>query len=128
MIDETERKAPRALVRARTTELRLAGHGPDPGPLHRVDFLTFLRQVGRAYPAGQLHVFLDDASTRRFGILCREAIWRGDFASVKELVARIESFTESLNAGAGLFVWVNTADEIPAKGVRKPSASSGSGD
>jgi len=123
------------------------------------DFLAFLRQVEGAYPAGELHVILDNSSTHEteavrawlaerpritfhftptsaswmnqvetwFGILSRGAIRRGSFASVKELVARIEAFTESWNAGASPFVWVKTADEILAKAVRKRSAISESG-
>ena len=44
--------------------------------------------------------------------------------SVKELIARIDAFTASWNAGASPFVWVKTADEILAKAVRKRSAIS----
>ena len=53
-----------------------------------------------------------------FGILTRQAIRRGSFRSVKELIARIEVFTASWNAGASPFAWVKTADEILAKAVR----------
>jgi transposase len=59
-----------------------------------------------------------------FGILTRQAIRRGAFRSVKELVARIEAFTASWNEGASPFVWVKTADQILAKAVRKRSAIS----
>ena len=62
-----------------------------------------------------------------FGILTRQAIRRGSFRSVKELVARIEAFTESWNSGALPFAWVKTADEILAKAVRKRPAISESG-
>jgi len=62
-----------------------------------------------------------------FGILTRQAIRRGSFRSVKELVARIEAFTQSWNSGASPFTWVRTADEILAKAVRKPRAISESG-
>jgi transposase len=58
-----------------------------------------------------------------FGILSRGAIRRGSFRSVKELVARIEAFIESWNAGASPFAWVKGADEILAKAVRKRSAT-----
>jgi transposase len=117
------------------------------------DFLAFLGQVERAYPAGDLHVVLDNVSTHKtpavqawlaerpritfhftptsaswmnqietwFGILSRGAIRRGSFRSVKELVARIETFTASWNAGASPFKWVKSADEILAKAVRKRS-------
>jgi transposase len=59
-----------------------------------------------------------------FGILSRQAIRRGSFRSVKELVAAIETFIRSWNAGASPFSWVKTADEILAKAVRKPRAIS----
>jgi len=59
-----------------------------------------------------------------FGILTSQAIHRGSFGSVKELIAMIEAFTEQWNDGAGPFVWVKTADQILAKAVRKPPANS----
>jgi transposase/AraC-like DNA-binding protein len=62
-----------------------------------------------------------------FGILTRQAIRRGSFRSVKELVAMIEAFTRAWNEGSSPFIWVRTADEILAKAVRKPRATSESG-
>ncbi len=62
-----------------------------------------------------------------FGILTRQAIRRGSFRSVKELVAMIEAFTQQWNTGSGPFAWVKTADEILAKAVRKPRTTSESG-
>jgi transposase len=62
-----------------------------------------------------------------FGILTRQAIRRGSFGSVKELIARIEAFVASWNAGASPFVWTKSDDEILAKAVRKPRAISESG-
>jgi transposase len=62
-----------------------------------------------------------------FSVLTRQAIRRGSFGSVKELVAMIDTFTQSWNAGASPFAWVKTADEILAKAVRKPRAISESG-
>ena len=59
-----------------------------------------------------------------FGILTRKAIRRGSFRSVKELVAMIDAFTRQWNEGSGPFAWVRTADEILAKAVRKPRATS----
>jgi transposase len=58
-----------------------------------------------------------------FGILSRQAIRRGSFGSVKELVAMIDTFTAHWNAGASPFTWVRTADEILAKAVRKRPAT-----
>jgi hypothetical protein len=62
-----------------------------------------------------------------FSVLTRQAIRRGSFGSVKELVAMIDTFTQRWNAGASPFIWVKTADEILAKAVRKPRAISESG-
>ena len=59
-----------------------------------------------------------------FGILTRQAIRRGSFGSVKELIARIDLFAANWNAGASPFAWVKTADEILAKAVRKRPAIS----
>jgi transposase len=118
------------------------------------DFLAFLRRLDRAYPAGELHVVLDNVSTHTrpavrawldrhpritfhftptsaswmkqvetwFSVLTRQAIRRGSFGSVKELVAMIEAFTANWNAGSTPFVWTKTADEILAKAVRKRPA------
>ena len=62
-----------------------------------------------------------------FGILTRQAIRRGSFASVRDLIAMIDAFTEQWNAGASPFAWVKTADEILAKAVRKRPATTESG-
>jgi transposase len=62
-----------------------------------------------------------------FGVLTRQAVRRGSFGSVKELIAMIDAFTHQWNEGASPFVWVKTADRILAKAVRKPRAISGSG-
>ncbi len=59
-----------------------------------------------------------------FGILSRQAIRRGSFGSVKELIAKIDLFTDNWNAGATPFAWVKTADEILAKAVRKRPVTS----
>ena len=62
-----------------------------------------------------------------FGILTRQAVRRGSFRSVKELIAMIDAFTAQWNEGSSPFTWVKTADEILAKAVRKPRATSESG-
>jgi transposase len=59
-----------------------------------------------------------------FGILSRQAIRRGSFRSVKELIAMINAFTTQWNEGSTPFHWVKTADQILAKAVRKPTANS----
>jgi transposase len=62
-----------------------------------------------------------------FGILTSQAIRRGSFSSVKELVLMIDAFTRQWNEGSSPFTWVKTADQILAKAVRKPPANSESG-
>ena len=62
-----------------------------------------------------------------FGILPRQAIRRGSFRSVKELIAMIAAFTAQWNEGSTPFHWVKRADQILAKAVRKPRAISESG-
>jgi transposase len=59
-----------------------------------------------------------------FSVLSRQAIRRGSFASVKELIAMIDMFTASWNEGGTPFIWTRTADEILAKAVRKDRAIS----
>jgi len=62
-----------------------------------------------------------------FGILTRQALRRGSFDNVRALAAAIEGFTRQWNSGASPFTWVETADEILAKAVRKTQADSGAG-
>jgi transposase len=62
-----------------------------------------------------------------FSVLTRQAIRRGSFGSVKELIAMIDTFTANWNTGSTPFVWTKTADEILAKAVRKTQADSGAG-
>jgi transposase len=50
-----------------------------------------------------------------FGIITRQAIRRGTFASVAALIARIRTYVQHWNATAEPFVWTATADEILAK-------------
>ena len=50
-----------------------------------------------------------------FGILTRRTIRRGSFRKVKELIRRIEHFTDHWNQKAHPFVWTATADSILAK-------------
>jgi transposase len=54
-----------------------------------------------------------------FGIITRQAIRRGTFASVKDLVAAIERFIKGWNDRCEPFVWTKTADELVTKATRK---------
>ncbi len=47
-----------------------------------------------------------------FGIITRQAIRRGTFTSVKDLVAAIGDFIDGWNERCQPFVWTKTADEI----------------
>ena len=50
-----------------------------------------------------------------FGIITKQAIRRGSFASVAALIRRIRDYIEHWNTDARPFVWTATADEILAK-------------
>ena len=50
-----------------------------------------------------------------FNIVIQRAIRRGSFRKVKELIRRIERFTDHWNANAVPFAWTATADSILAK-------------
>jgi hypothetical protein len=54
-----------------------------------------------------------------FGIITRQAIRRGSFESVKELVAAIRTFIEGWNDRCHPFTWTKTADEILPHATRK---------
>jgi transposase len=50
-----------------------------------------------------------------FGIITRQAIRRGSFTSVKDLIAAIETFIDGWNDRCQPFIWTKTADEMLAK-------------
>ena len=58
-----------------------------------------------------------------FGIITRQAIRRGTFTSVKDLIAAIEAFIDGWNDRCQPFVWTKTADEILTKAHRKPTSN-----
>ena len=47
-----------------------------------------------------------------FGIITRQAVRRGSFGKVSELVRRIERFTAQWNANAQPLAWTATADSV----------------
>ena len=47
-----------------------------------------------------------------FGIITRQAIRRGTFTSVKDLIAAIETFIDGWNERCEPFTWTKTADQI----------------
>ena len=58
-----------------------------------------------------------------FGIITRQAIRRGTFTSVKELINAIEIFIDGWNKRCEPFVWTKTADEILAKAKPRQKTS-----
>src|SRR6476619_4283153 len=50
-----------------------------------------------------------------FGIITRQAIRRGTFTSVKDLIGAIEAFIDGWNERCHPFVWTKTADQILEK-------------
>ena len=57
-----------------------------------------------------------------FGIIERQAIHRGSFASVADLNRRIRTFTAGWNDRCHPFVWTKTAEQIPAKTNRQKTS------
>ena len=121
-------------------------------PRHtHAEFLTFLKQVAKAYPQVKLHIVCDNYGTHKhpkvaawlaknpritmhftptsgswlnmveifFGIITRQAIRRGSFTSVKDLIGAIEAFIDGWNKRCHPFVWTKTADQILTKAHRK---------
>jgi transposase len=58
-----------------------------------------------------------------FGIITRQAIRRGTFTSVKELVAAIGRFIDGWNERCHPFVWTKPADDILTHTTRRQSTS-----
>ena len=56
-----------------------------------------------------------------FSIITRQAIRRGSFDSVKELMAAISAFIDGWNQRCHLFVWTKAADDILPH-TRKPNS------
>jgi transposase len=125
-------------------------------PRHRhQEFLSFLKQVAKAYPRQKLHLVCDNYATHKhptvkawlarhpritlhftptsgswlnlveifFGIITRQAIRRGTFSSVRELIEAITAFIDGWNERCEPFVWTKDADTIIAKAHRKPTSS-----
>jgi transposase len=58
-----------------------------------------------------------------FGIITRQAIRRGSFGSVRELIEAITGFIDGWNERCQPFAWTKDADTIIAKAHRKPTFS-----
>jgi hypothetical protein len=57
-----------------------------------------------------------------FGIITRQAIRRGTFGSVRELVEAIRQFIEGWNERCEPFVWTKDADTILARANRQANS------
>jgi len=55
---------------------------------------------------------------RWFGLITQQAIRRGSFKSVPDLIGRIKGYTEHYNLTASPFIWTATADSILGKIAR----------
>jgi transposase len=60
-----------------------------------------------------------------FSIITRQAIRRGTFTSVKDLIAKIGQFIDGWNERCQPFTWTKPADELLAKIKRKETSRSG---
>jgi transposase len=60
-----------------------------------------------------------------FGIITRQAIRRGTFTSVKDLVTAIERFIDGWNERCHPFVWTKPADEILPHATRQRTSDAG---
>jgi hypothetical protein len=60
-----------------------------------------------------------------FGIITRQAIRRGSFDNVKELVTAIRAFIDAYNARCHPFIWTKTADQILPRATRQPTSDAG---
>jgi transposase len=58
-----------------------------------------------------------------FGIITRQAIRRGTFTSVKDLIDAIEVFVDGWNDRCEPFVWTKTADQIIPHATRRHTTS-----
>jgi transposase len=60
-----------------------------------------------------------------FGIITRQAIRRGSFDSVKQLVSAIRAFIDGYNDRCRPFIWTKTADEILPHATRQATSDAG---
>ena len=58
-----------------------------------------------------------------FGIITRQAIRRGTFTSVKDLIAAIETYIDAWNERCHPFTWTKTADELIPRATRGQRSS-----
>ena len=81
-----------------------------------------------AHPRVQLHFTPTDGSWLHlvevfFSVIERQALRRGDFASVQELIAAIDRFCDGWNQRCQPFRWTKDADQILTTLTPQPTAS-----
>ncbi|MDA1241367.1 MAG: IS630 family transposase [Chloroflexi bacterium] len=121
-------------------------------PRHRhTEFLQFLKQVARAYPRQPLHIVVDNYGTHKHdavkrwlrrnprvqlhftptssswlnlvvSIITRQAIRRGAFPSVADLIAAIRRFIDAWNERCDPFIWTKDEDTVLSKANRQDRA------
>ena len=60
-----------------------------------------------------------------FGIITTQAIRRGSFDNVKQLVAAIRAFIDGYNNRCRPFIWTKAADDILTRATRQPTSDAG---
>ena len=60
-----------------------------------------------------------------FGIITRQAIRRGSFDSVKQLVTAIRAFIDGYNERCRPFIWTKTAEQILPRATRQRTSDAG---
>jgi hypothetical protein len=60
-----------------------------------------------------------------FGIITRQAIRRGTFTSVPDLIGAIRIFIDAYNERCEPFAWTKTADQILTKANRQKTSDTG---
>jgi transposase len=60
-----------------------------------------------------------------FGIITRQAIRRGSFDNVKQLVTAIRAFIDGYNQRCRPFIWTKTAEQILPRATRQPTSDAG---
>jgi hypothetical protein len=60
-----------------------------------------------------------------FAIITRQAIRRGTFENVGQLVTAIRAFIDGYNQRCRPFTWTKTADEILPRATRQPTSDAG---
>ena len=94
------------------------------GWLRLQEFLSFLRQIEKSFPADlDLPLLVDNDATHKHPKTPTYASWlnqveRCSFSSVKELIARIEQFVGAYNKNTAPFLWTATAGSILEKRQR----------